>query len=100
MTGKLPHRSAEMIEGKRAAARRTLEILERELTTRPFLAGDNYTIADMALFAYASRAEEAGMSLESYPHFRAWIARIEAQPGFLAVMHPYAIDPHSVKELP
>ena len=46
------------------------------------------------------RAEEAGLSLEPYPHFRAWIARIEAQPGFLATMHPYAIDPHSVKELP
>jgi glutathione S-transferase len=100
MTGKLPHRSTEMIEGKRAAARRTLDILERELATRPFLAGDIYTIADMAVFAYASRAEEAGLSLESYPHFRAWIARIEAQPGFLAIMHPYAIDQHSVKELP
>ena len=100
MTGKLPHRSTEMIEGKRAAAKRTLDILERELATRPFLAGDIYTIADMAVFAYASRAEEAGLSLEPYPHFRAWIARIEAQPGFLATMHPYAIDPHSVKELP
>jgi glutathione S-transferase len=100
MTGKLPQRSTEMIEGKRAAARRTLDILEHELATRPFLAGDIYTIADMAVFAYASRAEEAGLSLEPYPHFRAWVARIEAQPGFLATMHPYAIDPHSVKELP
>jgi glutathione S-transferase len=100
MTGKLPQRSTELVEGKRAAARRTLDILERELATRPFLAGDIYTIADMAVFAYGSRAEEAGLSLEPYPHFRAWIARIEAQPGFLATMHPYAIDPHSVKELP
>ena len=100
MTGKLPHRSTEMIEGKRAAARRTLDILERELATRPFLTGDIYTIADMAVFAYASRAEEAGLSLEPYPQFRTWIARIEAQPGFLAVMHPYAIDPHSARELP
>ncbi|MFZ0870999.1 MAG: glutathione S-transferase family protein [Rhodanobacter sp.] len=99
MTGKLPHRSTELVEGKRAAARRTLDILERELATRPFLAGDIYTIADMAVFAYGSRAEEAGLSLEPYPNFRAWIARIEAQPGFLAEMHPYAIDPHSVKEL-
>jgi glutathione S-transferase len=100
MTGKLSHRSTEMIEGKRAAAQRTLNILERELATRPFLAGDIYTIADMAVFAYASRAEEAGLSLEPYPHFRGWIARIEAQPGFLATVHPYAIDPHSASELP
>ena len=100
MTGKLPRRSAEIVEGKRAAARRTLDILERELTTRSFLAGDSYTIADMAVFAYGSRAEEAGLSLEPYPHFRAWIARIEAQPGFLAAVHPYSVDPHSVKDLP
>jgi glutathione S-transferase len=100
MTGKLSRRSPELIEGKRAVARRTLGILEHKLATRPFLAGDSYTIADMAVFAYASRAGEAGLSLDAYPHFRAWIARIEAQPGFLATMHPYAIDPHSVNELP
>jgi glutathione S-transferase len=78
---------------------RTLDILERELSTRSFLASDIYTIADMAVFAYASRTEEAGLSLDPYPHFRAWIARIEAQPGFLTTMHPYAIDSHSVEEL-
>jgi glutathione S-transferase len=100
MTGKLSRRSPELIEGKRAGARRTLAILEHELATRPFLAGDSYTIADMAAFAYASRAGEAGLSLDAYPHFRAWIARVEAQPGFLATMHPYAIDPHSARDLP
>jgi glutathione S-transferase len=54
----------------------------------------------MAIFAYASRADEAGLSLEAYPNFRAWIARVEAQPGFLASMHPYSMDPHSIRELP
>ncbi|MFC5582274.1 glutathione S-transferase family protein [Rhodanobacter terrae] len=100
MTGKLAHRSAETIEAKRSAATRSLDILESELSTRPFIADDRYSIADMAIFAYASRAGEAGLSLEAYPHFREWIARVEAQPGFLATMHPYAIDPHSAEELP
>ena len=100
MTGKLARRSAETVEAKRSAAARSLGILENELSERPFLAGDRYTIADMATFAYASRAEEAGLSLEAYPNFRAWIARVEAQPGFLASMHPYAMDPHSIRELP
>jgi glutathione S-transferase len=66
----------------------------------PFLAGEDYTIADMAVFAYASRAEEAEVPLAPFPAVRAWVARIEAQPGFLHEMHPYSIDPHSVKELP
>ena len=99
LTGKLPRRLPALVEAKRAAARRALAILDAELATRPFIAGETYTIADMAMFAYGSRAEEAGLSLEMYPHFRAWIARVEAQPGFLATMHPYAIDPHSVNEL-
>ena len=100
LTGKLPRRPPALVDMKRAAARRTLAILERELATRPFLAGDSYTIADIAVFAYASRAEEAGLPLQPYSHFRAWIARVEAQPGFLAEMHPYSEDPHSGDELP
>jgi glutathione S-transferase len=100
MTGKLACRSTETVEAKRGAAARSLGILESELSGRSFLAGDRYTIADMAIFAYASRADEAGLSLEAYPNFRAWIARVEAQPGFLASMHPYSMDPHSIRELP
>ncbi|MEP6896925.1 MAG: glutathione S-transferase family protein, partial [Rhodanobacter sp.] len=100
MTGKLPRRSTELVEGKRRAAANSLSILESELSTRNFVAGDRYTIADMAIFAYASRADEAGVSLAPYPQFRAWVARVEAQPGFLATMHPYAIDAMSVNELP
>jgi glutathione S-transferase len=75
-------------------------LLDRELAQRDFIAGQTYTIADIALFAYASRAEEAGLSLAPFGAFRAWVARVEAQPGFLAQMHPYSIDPHSIGELP
>jgi glutathione S-transferase len=100
LTGKLVRRPPALVEAKRHAGARTLEILERELSGRDFIAGERYTIADIALFAYGSRAAEAGFALDEYPAIRAWIARVEAQPGFLATMHPYASDPHSVRELP
>lgn len=100
MTGKLGRRLPQLVEAKRAGSLNTLALLERELAARPFIAGDDYTIADMSIFAYASRAEEAGLSLEPYPNFRAWIARVEAQPRFLATMYPYSIDPNSGNELP
>jgi glutathione S-transferase len=100
LTGKLAQRPPELVDMKRNAAQRTLAILERELTTHAFLANDRYSIADMSVFAYASRAEEAGISLEPYPHFRAWIARVQAEPGFLATMHSYSEDPHTADELP
>lgn len=100
LTGKLARRSSELIEAKRRRADRTLATLERELAPRPFIVGDNYTIADIALFAYGSRAEEAGISLQPYPQLRGWIGRVEAQPGFLDNLHAYAIDPYSKLELP
>ena len=100
LTGKLAQRPPALVEMKRKAASRTLGILERELSARSFLANERYSIADMSIFAYASRAEEAGIPLQPYPHFRAWIARVQSQPGFLATMHPYSEDPHTVSELP
>ena len=100
LTGKLARRAPAVVAARRSAGARTLAVLDGELATRAFIAGDAYTIADMSLFAYASRAEEAGLSLQAHPHLRAWIARVEAQPGFLPTMHPYSIDPHSGRELP
>ncbi len=99
LTGKLGRRSPDMIAGKRAYSLRALAALDRELSRHDFLAGDRYTIADMAVFAYAAHAEEAGLDLAPYPAFRAWIARVKAQPGFLEERFPYAIDPHATKEL-
>ncbi|MCP1372522.1 glutathione S-transferase family protein [Dyella lutea] len=100
LTGKLARRAPAIVEAKRAAARRTLAILERELAERSFLAGERYTIADIAVFAYGSRADEAGFLLDGYPAIRGWIGRVRAQAGHLATMHPYDVDPHSSGELP
>lgn len=99
LTGKLPQRAQALIDAKRGASLRALGILESEFAQRAFAAGDDYTIADIALYAYASRAEDAGIDLAPYPHFRAWIGRVQMQPGHLAQHHPYSIDPHSSKEL-
>jgi glutathione S-transferase len=99
LTGKLARRSAETIEARRAASLRALGALDRRLETDDFLAAGRYTIADMAVYAYAAHADEAGLDLAPYPAFRAWIARVAAQPGFLAERFGYEIDPDSSKEL-
>ena len=83
-TAELSHRSPEVIEEKREQARRALGILDREFAEHKFITGDRYTIADISMFAYATCAEDAAVSLEPFPHFRAWSSRVEAQPGFLA----------------
>jgi glutathione S-transferase len=57
--------------------------LERELAARAFLVGEHPTIADIALYSYTAHAPEGGVSLDPYGSIRAWIARVEALPGFV-----------------
>lgn len=100
LTGKLPRRPPELVEGKRQGGLKVLRILEREFAQRPFILGERYSVADIALFAYGHLAEDAGIGLAQFPQVRAWIGRVRAQPRFVAEIHPYSIDPHSVNELP
>ena len=101
LTGKLARRDPALVAAKRAAAGNALAVLDAELATRAFVAGTAYTIADIAVFAYASRADEAeGLSLQPFGHLHAWIERVRAQPGFLDETFPYSIDPYSAGELP
>ena len=100
LTGKLARRSPEMVEGKRRLSLKTLGILDRWLAGREFLAADRYTVADISVYAYLAFSDEAGLPLHDFPNVVAWIARVRSQRGFLAEVHPYAIDPHSSGELP
>jgi glutathione S-transferase len=100
LTGKLARRPSALVERHRANALKALAILDRELATRPFIAGDSYTIADMSVFAYTHRADEAHLPLLEFAHVVAWIERVRSQQGFLATCHPYSIDPFSSGELP
>ena len=99
LTGKLPRRTAQMIDARRSGGLKALQVLDTELRMRPYIVGDRYSIADIALFAYASCAEDADLALRPYSRVRAWIARVQEQPGHLPGIHPYSIDPHSSREL-
>ncbi|WP_441815698.1 glutathione S-transferase family protein [Lysobacter sp. TAF61] len=99
LTGKLARRPEALVAAKRAAATNALAILERELSARDFIGGDRYGIADISLFAYVSVAADAGFDLHAHPAICRWLDRVRAQPGHLPDVHPYAMDPHSVKEL-
>lgn len=100
MTGKDARRDRALVDGKRAAGAKVFGMLERHLAGREFLVDTGYTIADIAVFAYVHRAHEAGIGLDAYPAVRAWIARVEAQPGFGPAVVPYSVDPSSTRELP
>jgi glutathione S-transferase len=62
---------------------RALEVMEKQLVQGPFFVGGRYTIADIALYAYTHVAGEGGFDLARFPAVRAWLARVEAQPGYV-----------------
>lgn len=66
-----------------ARAHRILQQIEAELADRDFLLGARPTIADVAIYSYVSSAPEGNVDLGDYAHVRAWLARIEALPGFV-----------------
>jgi glutathione S-transferase len=61
-----------------------LNVMEQQLGNHQFIAGDTYSIADIALFAYTHDAAAGGFDLLNYPHLQTWLARIKAQPRFVA----------------
>jgi glutathione S-transferase len=56
-------------------------VMEQHLEREAFFAGAQYSIADIALYAYTHVADEAGLDLAAYPAIRAWMARVKSQPG-------------------
>jgi len=58
-------------------------VIDRHLAARRFLVSDEPTIADVAIYTYTAHAPEGGVPLEPYRSVRAWLARMEALPGFL-----------------
>jgi glutathione S-transferase len=69
----------------REKAARILGLMEAHLKDREWLALDRPTIADIACMPYVGICHEGGVSLDSYPRIRAWIARIKALPGFITM---------------
>jgi len=61
-----------------------LRVMEQHLATRDFFV-DAYSIADVALFAYTDVSHQGGFPLDELPHVRAWLGRVRAQPGFVAM---------------
>ena len=59
--------------------------MEAHLASRDFLVGERYSIADIGLFAYTHVADEGGLDLARYPAVRAWIDRVQAQPGHVPI---------------
>jgi glutathione S-transferase len=64
---------------------RALGVMEKHLARHDFFAASTYTIADIALYAYTHVAHLCDYDLSLFPSVRAWLARVESQPGHIAM---------------
>ena len=67
-------------------ANRLYDVMERRLAEVPYLAGQDYSIADVAAFPWVGRyAKSLGIDLATRPLVQGWIDRIEERPAHLAI---------------
>ena len=70
-------------EVAQATGKRLLAFMEDELQGRAWLLGGSApSLADVAMVSYTSQAHLAGLPLDAYPRIAAWVARMQALPGY------------------
>jgi glutathione S-transferase len=93
LTGREP-KAPEFTEILRQRGRGSLASLSRGLADeRPFITGEDYTVADIALYAYVHCAGDAGVDPREHAMIGAWLDRVEATPGFENDLEPF--PPHA-----
>ena len=75
-----------------------LGVMEKHLASNDWFSVTGYGIADIALFGYTHCAEDGGFDLARFPNVVAWLERVRAQPGFVA-MPMYAAENIALIEL-
>ncbi len=83
-----PYKMEYPIDRYSMEVKRQLDVLDRQLAENPFIAGDEYTIADMAIFPWygnlaLGRQYNAGRFLDvaSYKNVVAWAEKLDARPA-------------------
>ena len=80
-----PEKIPYAMDRYRREAERLYGVLNIQLgKTEAYVAGDDYSIADMACFPWLITHKAQGFSLDDYPHIKAWFAKVRARPGVIA----------------
>lgn len=97
-------RHAYALDRFRTEARRLYGVLDAQLgRTGAYVAGDDYTIADMAIFPWAMTHKAQGFTLDDWPNVKLWFAELRAREAlqrgiaagrelFAARRHPKDMD--------
>lgn len=69
-------------------AKRLYVVLDKQLESRKFVAGDDYSIADMAIWPWSARWQWQNIDMDTLPNIKRWYREIAARP---AVQKGYSV---------
>ncbi|WP_374323112.1 glutathione S-transferase family protein [Aquipseudomonas alcaligenes] len=76
----MPEARREEYEVCHVRGHKAFRVMEQQLQRTLYLVGEQYTLADIALYAYTHVAHEGGFDLSGYPVINAWLARVASHP--------------------
>jgi GST-like protein len=76
-----PEKIPYAIERYQREVRRLFEVMERQLVGNEYIAGSEYTIADIALWSWIAGYGWSGVSVEGLPQLKRWMDIIGARPA-------------------
>ena len=79
--GYAPEKIPYAIERYTDEAARLYGVMDRRLSETEYFAGEEYTIADMAIYPWLVSHEKQGQDLEDYPALKRWYEGIESRPA-------------------
>jgi len=85
-----PEKIPYAIERYQRESRRLFEVLEGQLANHPYIANDEYSIADIALHSWVAGHEWSGVSIDGLPGLKRWLDLVGARP---AVQKGRAVPP-------
>jgi len=62
-------------------ARRLYGVMDRQLEAQKFIAGNQYSIADIAIFPWLRNWQNQGIDWADFPHLKQWFDTIAARPA-------------------
>ena len=74
---KIPYAMKRYID----ATARLYGVLDKRLADRAFVAGEDYSIADMAIYPWVVPYERQSQNLDDFPHLKRWFTAIQARPA-------------------
>ncbi|WP_339413711.1 glutathione S-transferase family protein [Pseudomonas sp. EA_35y_Pfl2_R5] len=82
----LPEARRSEYEECHARGYKALKVMEKQLQRTSYLVGEEFSIADIALYAYTHVADEGGFDLSPYPAVRTWLERVASHPRYVGML--------------